>query len=128
VALHARHYTLAEANAAIPWVRERIDRLREAREGLGDEEARKALAEAGPSNGGGDPGRVVSDAFLDMRSALAELQGADIVLRDLDRGLLDFPSLRDGEEIYLCLEDGEDEVAWWHTPDSGFDGRQPLDG
>ena len=126
--LHERHYTLEQANAAIPWVRERIDRLREARTGLSDEEARSALAEAGPTNGGGEPGRVVSDAFLEMRSALAQLQAAEVVLRDLDRGLLDFPSLRNGEEIYLCLEDGEDEIGYWHAPDAGFDGRTPLDG
>ena len=126
--LHERHYTLDQANAAIPWVRERIDRLREARTGLGDEEARTALSEAGPTNGGGHPGRVVSDAFLELRSALAELQAAEVVLRDLDRGLLDFPSIRGGDEVYLCLEDGEDEIAYWHTPDAGFDGRLPLDG
>lgn len=126
--LHERHYTLEQANAAIPWVRERIERLREARGGLGDEEARAALTEAGPTNGGGEPGRVVSDAFLELRSALAELQAAEIVLRDLDRGLLDFPSLRGGEEVYLCLEDGEDEIGYWHTSDTGFDGRIPLDG
>jgi hypothetical protein len=126
--LHERHYTLDQANAAIPWVRERLERLRSARERLGDEEAREALVEAGPTNGGGEPGRVVSDAFLELRSALAELQAAEVVLRDLDRGLLDFPSLRDGEEIYLCLEDDEDEIGYWHPPEAGFDGRTPLDG
>lgn len=126
--LHERHYTLDQANASIAWARERVDRLREARSGLDDDEARAALTAAGPTNGGGEPGRVVSAAFLELRSALAELQAAEIVLRDLDRGLLDFPSLRDGDEIYLCLEDGEDEIGYWHTPDAGFDGRVPLDG
>ena len=126
--LHERHYTLEQANAAIPWVRERLERLREARTGLGDEEARSALDAAGPTNGGGHPGRVVSDAFLELRSALAELQAAEVVLRDLDRGLLDFPSIRGAEEVYLCLEDGEDEISYWHPPDTGFDGRIPLDG
>lgn len=125
--LHERHFTLEEANAAIPWVQERIDRLREAREGLNDEEARAALSEAGPGNGGGEPGRVVSDAFMSMRSALIELREQEIVLRDLDRGLADFPSLRGGEEVYLCWEEGEDEIGFWHGPESGFDGRRPLD-
>ena len=48
------------------------------------------------------------------------------VLRDVDRGLVDFPSFRDGEEVLLCWQLGEDEIGWWHTLDGGFAGRQPL--
>ena len=122
-----RHYTVEEANAALPWVAERIERLRAARVGLNDEEAREALSDAGPMNGGGEPGKVVSDAFLEMRSALMELQAVGVVLRDLDRGLLDFPSLRDGREVYLCWQEGEDAIEYWHEPEAGFAGRRPLD-
>ena len=124
---HARHYTVEQATAALPWVQERIERLRSAREGLNDEEARAALAEAGPGNGGGDPGRVVSDAFMRMRSALIELRAMEVVLRDLDRGLVDFPALRDGREVYLCWQEGEAEIEYWHEPEAGFGGRRPLD-
>jgi hypothetical protein len=123
---HDRHYTVLQANAAIDWVRERIDRMRAAREQLGDEEARAALTDAAPTNGGGEPGVVVSEAFIDLRDALTELQGIDVVLRDLDRGLLDFPAVRDGREVYLCLEDGEDEIGFWHDVETGYGGRQPL--
>jgi hypothetical protein len=121
-----RHYTVEQANAALGWVMERIERLRSARVGLGDEEARAALQEAGPTNGGGQPGRVVSDAFLEMRNALLELQAMEVVLRDLDRGLVDFPSIRDGREVFLCWEEGEDEIGFWHDVDSGYGGRRPL--
>jgi hypothetical protein len=124
--IHERHYSVEEANAALEWVARTLDRLRDAREGLNDEEAREALAEASPSNGGGAPGRVVSDAFLQLRSALEELQGAEVVLRDLERGLVDFPSLREGTEVYLCWEEGEPEISYWHEPEAGFGGRQPL--
>ena len=123
---HERHYTLDEANAALTWVGEAIVALRTAREGLSDEEAREALAEAGPQNGGGDPGRVVSEAFLALRDALARLQVAEIVLRDLDRGLVDFPAIRDGREVYLCWLEGEDEIGFWHDLEAGFAGREPL--
>lgn len=123
---HSRHYSIAQANAALGFVGERLDRLRDARMRLGDEEAREALAEAGPQNGGGAPGKQVSSAFLDLRNALTELQEMDVVLRDLERGLVDFPSLRDGEEIYLCWEEGEPEVGFWHDSESGYGGRQPL--
>jgi hypothetical protein len=123
---HSRHYTLEEANAALGWVQEAIVSLRTAREGLSDEEAREALAEAGPQNGGGDPGRVVSEAFLQLRDALARLQDAEIVLRDLDRGLVDFPAIRDDREVYLCWVEGEDEIGFWHDLEAGFAGREPL--
>jgi hypothetical protein len=121
-----RHYTVEQANAALGWVAERIERLRAAREGLNDEEARAALEEAGPTNGGGGPGRVVSDAFLAMRNALVELQAMEVVLRDLDRGLVDFPSIRDGREVFLCWEEGEGEIGFWHDLDAGYGGRHPL--
>lgn len=124
---HQRHYTLEQATAALPWVQERIERLRSAREGLNDEDARAALAEAGPGNGGGRAGRVVSDAFMKMRSALAELQQMEVVLRDLDRGLVDFPALRDGREVYLCWQEGEEAIGYWHDLESGFGGREPLE-
>jgi hypothetical protein len=123
---HTRHYTLDEANASLAWVQEAIGQLRDARQGLSDEEAREALAEAGPQNGGGDPGRVVSEAFLQLRAALARLQEAEVVLRDLDRGLVDFPALRDGREVYLCWVEGEHEIGYWHDLEAGFAGREPL--
>ena len=123
---HRRHYTLAEANAALGWVEEAIADLRSAREGLSDEEAREALAEAGPQNGGGDPGRVVSEAFVQLRAALERFQEEEVVLRDLDRGLVDFPALRDDREVYLCWLEGEDEIGYWHDLEAGFAGREPL--
>jgi hypothetical protein len=124
---HERHYTLEEATAALESVTELLDAMRDARERLGDSAAREALAEAGPANGGGAPGRVISEAFLDLRAAAAQLQTMEVVVRDLDRGLVDFPSLRGGREVYLCWVEGEeDEIGYWHDLDSGYAGRQPL--
>jgi hypothetical protein len=123
---HERHYTLDEANAALAWVADRLRRLRDARARLSDSEARQALAEAAPTDGGGAPGRVVSEGFLALRTVLLELRQAEVVLRDLDRGLVDFPALRDGREVYLCWEEGEDEIGFWHEPEAGFAGRRPL--
>jgi hypothetical protein len=124
---HERHYSVEQASAARQWVAERLQRIRDARERLTDEEAREALTEAAPANGGGPPGRVVSEAFLELRGAVVELQEMDVVLRDLERGLVDFPSVRDGEEVYLCwVESEEDEIGFWHDLDAGFGGREPL--
>jgi hypothetical protein len=125
--IHARHYTLEEASELLPRVAEIVERMRAARDQLGDREARDALSEAGPSNGGGTPGRTVSQGFLEVRDLMIELRELEIVIRDLDRGLLDFPSLRDGREVYLCWQEGEDSIRFWHEPDAGFGGRKPLD-
>ena len=124
---HARHYSLEEAAALLPQVEELLQRMRSARERLTDREAREALAEAAPMNGGGEPGRLVSEGFLELRASLVGLRDLEVVLRDLERGLVDFPSLRDGREVYLCWQEGEDEIAFWHEPDAGFAGRRPLE-
>ena len=125
--IHARHYTLEEASELLPRVIEIIERMRVARNQLGDRAARDALSEAGPTNGGGTPGRTVSQGFLELRDSMIELRELEVVLRDLDRALLDFPSLRDGREVYLCWQEGEDAIEFWHEPDAGFGGRRPLD-
>jgi hypothetical protein len=126
-ARHTRHYSLEEASALLPRVAELLERMRSARDRLGDSDARAALAEAGQGNGGGEPGRVVSEGFLELRESMLELREREVVLRDLDRGLIDFPALRDGREVYLCWQEGEDEIAFWHEPEAGFAGRRPLD-
>ena len=105
---------------------ERLERRRAAHAELTDEEAREALTEAAPTNGGGAPGATVSRGFLGLQAALRELQQMEIVLRDLDRGLIDFPAVRRGKEVYLCWEEGEDEVGFWHDLDAGHAGRQEL--
>ena len=123
-AQHSRHYSLEEASALLPRVNELLAAMRDARARLGDGEARAALAEA--ANGGGRPGRVLSEGFLVLRESMLEFRERNIVLRDLDRGLVDFPALRDGREIYLCWQEGEPEIGFWHEPDAGFAGRRPL--
>ncbi|HEV2874962.1 MAG TPA: DUF2203 domain-containing protein [Thermoleophilaceae bacterium] len=123
---HSRHYSLEEASALLPWLAEKLERLRSARDRLGDVDARAALAATGKANGGGQPGKVVSAGFLELRDEMLELREREIVLRDLDRGLIDFPSLRGEREVYLCWQEGEAEIGFWHEPEAGFAGRRPL--
>ena len=71
--IHARHYTLEEASELLPRVIEIVERMRAARSRLGDREAREALSDAGPTNGGGSPGRTVShDAHKIGRASCRE--------------------------------------------------------
>jgi hypothetical protein len=123
---HERHYTLEQAEAARPWVAERVERIQVALEELRSPTLQAALEDMDPGAGGSWPGREVATAVLSLFSGAEQLEAMDIVLRDADRGLIDFPSIRDGEEIYLCWEAGEPRVAYWHEPDAGFAGRRPL--
>jgi hypothetical protein len=123
---HERHYTVAEANALLPTVKPLLRKLRDAKDELTDSEAHELLSETAPANGGGGPGRQVGEAFLEVRRLLGTLQEAGIVVRDIDRGLIDFPAIRDGEEVYLCWELGEDAVEHWHDLESGYRGRRHL--
>jgi hypothetical protein len=124
---HQRHFSVEEARAALGWVAERLQVMRHARDQLLDSDAREALGQVASGNGGGPPGRTVSTGFLALREAAAELAAAGVVLRDLDRGLVDFPAIRDGREVYLCwVESEEDEIGYWHELDAGYPGRRPL--
>ena len=61
-----------------------------------------------------------------VAACVAQLEELGVLVKDLDRGLVDFPALRNGEEVLLCWEVGEDEIAYWHGVDEGFAGRKPL--
>jgi hypothetical protein len=123
---HRRHYTIEEARAQLPWVAERLAAMRLAREQLTDADTRRALSDGSPGNGGGSLGRQVGEAFSGLQAGVAAFAQREIVLRDLDRGLVDFPAIRDGREVYLCWVDGEQDVAFWHELDAGYAGRQEL--
>lgn len=125
--IHDRHFTREEANASLPRVEPLLRKLRDARDRLTDAEAHELLADAAPANGGGEAGRQVGDAFLEVRNLLAEIQDLGIVIRDIDRGLIDFPAILEDAEVYLCWQLDEPEVGFWHDLESGFSGRQPLD-
>jgi hypothetical protein len=125
---HERHYTVEQANAVRGWVAERVEWIRDARARLValGARARDAVAALDPDTGGSYPGPEVARSLVELSRALGELEAVGIVLRDVDRGLIDFPALRDGEEVYLCWLLDEDEIRFWHEPDAGFAGRQPL--
>jgi hypothetical protein len=125
--IHERHFTRDEAEALLAEVEPMLRELRTARDQLTDAEAHQLLADVAPTNGGGAPGREVGEGFLAVRRLLAAVQELGIVVRDIDRGLIDFPAVIDGEEVYLCWQLDEDGISWWHDLESGFGGRQPLD-
>ena len=129
-----RFFTPDEANEALAQVRPLVERMVVARQALLDAQRRQAeLVARVASNGGGlsppDVSAVaaeVEQASTELVAVVEELQGLGVQVKDLDRGLVDFPCVHLGREVLLCWELGEDEVAYWHGVDDGFAGRQPL--
>jgi hypothetical protein len=119
-----RKYSPDEANAALLQVVPLLEQLRDAQQTLS--KLHDEVLEAASGNGGGGPGREYLEASNQAAAAVKELEGMGIQVRDPETGLIDFPAERDGQTVFLCFRLGEDRVAWWHPPETGFAGRQPL--
>ena len=122
-------FTVQEANALLPEVRIIVGKIQRAHGHLSQyrDEAKKA-SEAAEQGGGGIAQGVAYAAVLTvLTTQLSELEALGVQLKDFERGLVDFPSLRDGRVVLLCWQLGEgNELEWWHDVDAGFAGRTPL--
>jgi hypothetical protein len=122
-------FTVDEANALLPAVRELLKRMQRSRRRLSVYRKQAKLAAEGAEDGGGGMADGVQYAFLLTRftTEMSELEAMGVQLKDFERGLIDFPSLREGRVVLLCWQLGEgDELEWWHDMDAGFAGRTPL--
>jgi hypothetical protein len=128
------YFTLDEANAALERVRPLAEQMVERRRAMLVAQAREEeLGARVAGNGGGiDPGEparaeaAVEEEAKAIAELVDEIHSLGAQVKDIDTGLLDFPSLREGEEILLCWRVGEEDIRYWHTLDGGFAGRRPL--
>jgi hypothetical protein len=122
-------FTLSEANAMLPTVRRIAANISRAhREIVSGQDAARVAAEKATLGGGfmADGPRYVTN-LLSLAEYTSELEALGVQLKDYERGLLDFPSLREGRVVLLCWQLGEgDRIAWWHDLETGFAGRQPI--
>jgi hypothetical protein len=119
-----RRFTVDEANALIDGLRPRLEGLRAARRVI--LRSGRRIRRHAALDGGGSEGSELWRALGTVRREAERLAQEGIILRDAEDGLIDFPSERDGRPVLLCWRLGEDRVAWWHPPDTGFTGRKPL--
>ena len=122
-------FTVEEANSMLPTVRRILLRIRRCHKALGNyRESAKSAGEAAERGGGGIPEGVrYAEILMQLTGFVGELESLGVQIKDFDRGLVDFPSLRDGRVVLLCWQMGEgDELEWWHDVDAGFAGRTPL--
>lgn len=121
-------YTVELANRALPLVRRIVADL------VADYGAWQAAVQEFEALGAGTTGdrraesvqRAARRLAADIQGYLGELAALGLQCKSLEEGLIDFPGEIDGEPALLCWKLGEPDVAWWHTPDTGFAGRRPI--
>ena len=129
-----RLFTLEEANELVPWLEATFQRLVPAQEELTALQSRLlVLQRQRRSNGASSSQSEVTQVQQEQdrlgqrfEESIREITNQGILVRDVARGLVDFPSIREGREVYLCWIGGEEQIEFWHETDRGFAHRQPL--
>ncbi len=123
---HKRHFTLEEAREKLQSVRPQCEKLRQLKSRL--DELNYNLYKHEYFGGLGPNGSKFHPVELEqLVQIMRNFEKEGIVVKSLQEGLIDFPSLRpNGEEVYLCWKLGESDIAFWHSMDGGFSGRRPM--
>jgi hypothetical protein len=128
-----RTFTPSEANTALAEVRPVAERMVEVRARLRELEAeQRDVVRIVAGNGSGYAvGEARTPEFsrlaAELQECVAQLTAAGVLVKDSETGLVDFPAVREGEDVLLCWRVGEDAVEWWHGTEEGFAGRKPID-
>jgi hypothetical protein len=122
-----RLFTVEEANALLPRLREILDDVALHRDALREKAPHmEPVLRAAIGNGGGKAGSEYGVEAYNLYLDIERIRGLGVVLKDLDMGLLDFPHERDGRVVFLCWHPPEERVEYWHDLDAGYAGRKPL--
>ncbi len=129
-------FTLEEAQSLLPVLESLLNRAIEGKQAAEKVEASLADLSRRIYISGGmkvDVGKVareraeIESHLQVVRESLAEIDSIGVQVKDIESGLLDFPSIVDGQVVLLCWRRGETAIEHWHTMEAGFQGRQPLD-
>lgn len=122
-----QYYTPQQANRVLPEIKNKVRLLIKLKDHimlLQDELARAASLDSLQIYI--EKKQELNKAIANLYKGIEELESMGIIIKSLEQGLLDFPSKRFDEEVWLCWKLGEDEVKFWHGKDEGFAGRKPL--
>ena len=123
---YQKHYTRDEARALLPQVREWLKRVGELRAQFGKQDSRITSLLAAGSDVGGEVANNWVKLLCQIKAVLNEFKSREIQIKDIDRGLIDFPAIIAGKEVFLCWEQDEDDIEYWHELDTGYAGREKL--
>ena len=121
-----KHYSIEEARALLPQIREWLAALHQLRGRLKIADDRIAQMIAGGSDAGGSSVNAQIRLLAEFQNLLREFARREIQIKDLERGLIDFPAIIGGKEVFLCWEQDEDDIEFWHDLETGYAGRERL--
>jgi hypothetical protein len=122
-----KHYTRDEARALLPQIRTWLAELNRRREEVERYDKRLSGLNTEGQDHGGETVNNWIRALAGMQQILADFQRRQIVIKDLSRGLIDFPAIIGGKEVFLCWESDEDDIEFWHDLETGYGGREKLE-
>jgi hypothetical protein len=122
-----KHYTRDQARALLPQIREWLAELNRLRVVVERYDKRLSGLNTGGQDTGGETVNSWIRALAGMQAILAGFQERQIFIKDLSRGLIDFPAIIAGKEVFLCWESDEDDIEFWHDLETGYSGREKLD-
>jgi len=123
----SRLFTVDEANALLPKLKELLEDLAAHRDALREKAPHmEHILRSSVANGGGRIGSEYGVEAYNLYLAVERIREVGVVLKDLDMGLLDFPHEREGRVVFLCWHPPEERVAFWHEIEAGYAGRQPI--
>ena len=120
-------FTLDEANAFVPQLLDLVPKIQKLSISLNNNfpDIKNARDKA-KWNGGSDQGVDYLNAVLKYNDLMRKIEEMGCEVKGIREGLIDFPSLREGREVYLCWRMPEKEILFWHDLNSGFTGRKPI--
>lgn len=123
-----QYFTLQQANETLDTIRPLMDEVQAIRQKImtSQPEAWTAIEKSVGNGGNRTLSRIVQD-FEKLDALVHRILDTGVLIKDVNIGLLDFPALKEGREVYLCWQYGEGDIAFWHEVDTGYAGRQPID-
>ena len=121
-----KHYTRDEARALLPQIRQWLEQLNRHRRDLERFDKRLGGLTADGHDVGGETVNNWIRTLAAMQGILVEFQRREIIIKDLERGLIDFPAIIGDREAFLCWEQDEEDVEFWHDIESDYGGRERL--
>jgi hypothetical protein len=124
----SKYFTLQQANEALESIRPWMDEIQVIRQQiLAHQPEIWSVMEKSAGNGGNPTLSHMVPTFDRLDELIHSLQATGVVIKDINTGLLDFPAMKEGREVYLCWQHGEGEISFWHEIDAGFAGRRSID-